>query len=206
MQIRSNMEQAEIFVFIASFFLIALGFKEPDGPVKKPSEHPPIILFPESSRYNFRSGRAELSSEFRDHIRTKLKPKILEVVKQYKDIDAIEVIGHTDGRPINSVEQSISSHNSNLDNNLERVNLGKLSVSRLQPGSNTDLGIMRALAVVQELKQSGGGISKLNLRAYSAGQLLLEDGQPAPIDTTDNPERRRIEIRFTKLGRTQVFK
>ena len=96
MQIRSNMEQAEIFVFIASFFLIALGFKEP-GP--NPSEHPPIILFPESSGYNFRSGRAELSSEFRDHIRTKLKPKILEVVKQYKDIDAIEVIGHTDGRP-----------------------------------------------------------------------------------------------------------
>ena len=78
-------------------------------------------------------------------------------------------------------------------------------MSKLEAGSNTDLGIMRALAVVQELKKSGEKISKLNFKAYSAGQLLLEDDSPAPVDKKDTTERRRIEIRFTKLGKTKTI-
>lgn len=206
MQIKSNMEQAEIFVFIACFFLIALGFKDPKKlPIPPVSniDHPPIIVFPESSNYKFPSGRAELSQEFKKHINTELRQRVLEITNKY-DVDAIEVIGHTDGQPISGVNQSRQNQQSNLDANLERVNLGKLPVSRLQAGSNADLGIMRALAVVQELKQSGGEIANLNFRAYSAGQLLLEDGSPAPVDEKNTPERRRIEIRFTKLGQTQI--
>ena len=129
----------------------------------------------------------------------------MRITKEYP-IDVIEVIGHTDGQPISGINSPTENNYSNLDYSLEKVNLGKLPVAQLRPGSNTDLGIMRALAVVQELKKSGGGILKLNFRAYSAGQLLLQDGQPAPIDKTDTPERRRIEIRFTKLGGTEVFK
>jgi len=62
---------------------------------------------------------------------------------------------------------------------------------------------MRALAVVQELKRSGGEIAKLKFRTYSAGQLLLENGLPSDIDKRGNSKRRRIEIRFTKLGKTE---
>jgi outer membrane protein OmpA-like peptidoglycan-associated protein len=195
------MEQAEIFVFIASFFLIALGFKEPEKPTPPPpplDELPPIILFPESSKFKFASGQAELNPDFKTYISNELAKEILRVTQQH-DVDAIEVIGHTDGQPIGSVE-------SNLDDHLEKVNLNQLPLSELQPASNTDLGIMRALAVVQELKKSGKEISKLNFRAYSAGQLLLEDGSPAPVSKEDNPQRRRIEIRFTKLGETTTIK
>ncbi|MEB3311056.1 MAG: flagellar motor protein [Snowella sp.] len=201
MQTKSNMEQAEIFVFIASFFLIALGVKEPEKPPQQPlpkQDLPPIILFPESSKFKFPSGRAELSPDFKSYIHSQLGQEILKITKEH-NVDAIEVIGHTDGQPISGIE-------SNLDNNLEKVNLGLLPMSKLQAASNTDLGIMRALAVVQELKNSGEEIAKLNFRAYSAGQLLLEDGSPAPTDKADIPERRRIEIRFTKLGKTQRIK
>jgi flagellar motor protein MotB len=195
------MEQAEIFVFIASFFLIALGFKEPEKPLPPPPEKkeelPPIILFPESSKFKFASGQAELNPDFKTYISNELAKEILTVTQQH-DVDAIEVIGHTDGQPIGGVE-------SNLDDNLEKVNLNQLPLSELQPASNTDLGIMRALAVVQELKKSGKEIAKLNFRAYSAGQLLLEDGSPAPVNKGNIPERRRIEIRFTKLGKTKTI-
>lgn len=204
MKVRSNMEQAEIFVFIASFFLIALGFKEPEKPPppspppqEKKEELPPIILFPESSKFKFASGQAELNPDFKTYISNELAKEILKITQQH-DVDAIEVIGHTDGQPIGGAE-------SNLDDNLEKVNFNQLPLSELQPASNTDLGIMRALAVVQELKKSRGKIAKLNFRAYSAGQLLLEDGSPAPIDKEDTPERRRIEIRFTKLGKTKTI-
>lgn len=206
MKVRSNMEQAEIFVFIASFFLIALGFKEPEKPTPPPpvpkSELPPIKVFPESSNFKFPSGEAELSSGFKEYIHTQLGSEILAITQQY-DVDVIEVIGHTDGQRVGGNESGVES---NLDDNLEKVNLNQLPLSKLQPASNTDLGIMRALAVVQELKKSGKEIAKLNFRAYSAGQLLLEDGSPASVDREDTPERRRIEIRFTKLGKTQTIK
>jgi hypothetical protein len=40
----------------------------------------------------------------------------------------------------------------------------------LVPGSNTDLGLMRALAVVQEI-ESTGKLKNVKFRAFSAGQL-----------------------------------
>jgi outer membrane protein OmpA-like peptidoglycan-associated protein len=201
------MEQAEIFVFIASFFLIALGFKEPkktpiDPPL--PRDLPPIKVFPESSKFKFSSGKAELSSDFKAYIHAQLEPEVLAITQQY-DVDAIEVIGHTDGQEVGYLECHESSRKirGNLDQKLEVVAYKNQNVSTLCPGSNTDLGLMRALAVVQELKKSKGEIAKLNFRAYSAGQSLLEDGTPAPVNKNDTPERRRIEIRFTKLGKTQ---
>ncbi|PNK08176.1 hypothetical protein CEP10_02000 [Cylindrospermopsis raciborskii S07] len=204
MQIKSNMEQAEIFVFIASFFLIALGFTESNKPQQeaKPHDKPPIIELYETSEYKFDSGRAELKPDFKKYIRGELRPEILRITKEYP-IDVIEVIGHTDGQPITGVNSPTENNYSNLDYSLEKVNLGKLPVAQLRPGSNTDLGIMRALAVVQELKKSGGEIAKLKFRTYSAGQLLLENGLPADIDKRGNSKRRRIEIRFTKLGKTE---
>ncbi|BAZ89083.1 hypothetical protein NIES932_05520 [Raphidiopsis curvata NIES-932] len=58
---------------------------------------------------------------------------------------------------------------------MEKVNLGKLPVAQLRPGSNTDLGIMRALAVVQELKKFSNEGKIVNVVNTRAGF------KPAPI-------------------------
>jgi len=131
-QIKSNMEQAEIFVFIASFFLIALGFKESKQEVKI-NDKPPIIEVLESSRYKFPSGRAEVIPEFKKYIRGELRSKILRITKEYEEVDVIEVIGHTDGQPISGINSPTENNYSNLDYSLEKVNLGKLPVAQYAP-------------------------------------------------------------------------
>jgi hypothetical protein len=43
-------------------------------------------------------------------------------------------------------------------------------------------------------------LHKGNFRAYSAAQLILPNGQFAEIARKEDVTRRRIEIRFTRLG------
>lgn len=203
MKFKNNIEQGEIFVFIASFFLIALGFNEPEKippkPEKEKIDEPPIILLRESSKFKFISGSAELNKEFKDYIYSDLAQEIVRIASDY-DIDVIEIIGHTDGQPVGIVE-------GNLDLFLEKANLDKsFQMSKLEAASNTDLGMMRALSVAKEIKEASKESKKLNIRAYSAGQLILEDGSPASPDKSENSGRRRIEIRFTKLGDTRDAK
>ncbi len=114
------------------------------------------------------------------------------------DVDTVVVIGHTDG-------QAVSGSSSNLDVLVERVAAGSESVTELTPGSNADLGLMRALAVVrklQDIQKSDGRLKGLDprkgFRVYSAGQLTLKNGEFAQPDPNPNQDRRRIEIRFTK--------
>ena len=108
-------------------------------------------------------------------------------------IDFIQVIGHTDGEGINL--------KSNLDKTLEIVAQGKVPVSKLIPGSNADLGLMRALAVVQELQQTG--LQNVEFRAYSAAQLYLASGNLAPVNRKPDETRRRIEIRLIPPGQSK---
>ena len=65
-------------------------------------------------------------------------------------------------------------------------------------GSNADLGLMRALAVVKELEKNPR-LKQLGLkfRAYSAAQLYLPSGEYARVQRYSDPQRRRIEIRFS---------
>ncbi len=159
------------------------------------NQTPPIILIPDDPKHRFDSGSAIINPSFYNYIATKIFPEIERASKQY-NIDVIEVIGHTDGQPNGNIA-------SNLDLNLENVARGGLELEKLQAGSNADLGLMRALAVVQQLRNiqvKDKKLPGLSFRAYSAAQLILPSGEFAPVVRESDQNRRRIEIRFTRLG------
>ncbi|EAM49729.1 hypothetical protein WH8501_23270 [Crocosphaera watsonii WH 8501] len=127
--------------------------------------------------------------------------KIEENFNKY-DIDTVVVVGQTDG-------QSVGNRVSNLDKTLEKSATGNLPISKLTPGSNADLGLIRALAVVKELQRifaDNNPVETLDaqksFRAYSAGQLTLPNGTFAEPNPKPDAQRRRIEIRFTKTRKT----
>jgi flagellar motor protein MotB len=153
----------------------------------------PIVIDEKSGKFKFTSGSAELNNELKNYIQTKIIPEIEEIIKE-REIAFIQVIGHTDGQGINN--------NSNLDKTLEEVAHNQKSVSKLIPGSNADLGLMRALAVVQELQKTNR-LNNVQFRAYSAAQLYLPSGKLAPINRNADDNRRRIEIRFIPPGQSK---
>jgi outer membrane protein OmpA-like peptidoglycan-associated protein len=150
----------------------------------------PIVIDEQSGKFRFPSGSAELNPDLKDYLQTQIIPTI-KTTLQEKEIDFIQVIGHTDGQGI--------SQAGNLDKNIEQVAQGKQKVQQLVPGSNTDLGLMRALAVVQEIQQTSG-LKNVEFRAYSAGQIYLPNGQLAEVNRDADATRRRIEIRFIPPG------
>ncbi|MEH2422373.1 MAG: flagellar motor protein [Nostoc sp.] len=163
---------------------------------------PPILLIKdENSRFD--PGSAVIPKTMLDYIKNKLVPDIENTTKSY-NINTVEIIGHTD-------EQPVSIISSNLDFNLEAAASQGGSVSTLKAGSNADLGLMRSLAVVKELLkiQQQNKMPRVQFRAYSAAQLILPSGEFAPIPQEKRqPEskRRRIEIRFTRLGEVREVK
>ncbi len=152
----------------------------------------PIVIDESSGNFKFKSGSAELNPQLKNYIFTKISPEINKIL-QTREIDFIQIIGHTDGEGI--------KNNSNLDKTLEIVAQGKRSVSKLSAGSNADLGLMRALAVVQELQNTG--LQNVEFRAYSAAQLYLPSGKLASVDRQPDETRRRIEIRFIPPGQSK---
>ncbi len=152
----------------------------------------PIVIDERSGKFKFNSGSAELNPQLKNHISIKIAPEINKIL-QSREIDFIQIIGHTDGEGINN--------NSNLDKTLEIVAKGTQPVSKLSAGSNADLGLMRALAVVQELQKTG--LQDVEFRAYSAAQLYLPSGKLAPINRKPDEARRRIEIRFIPPGQSK---
>jgi outer membrane protein OmpA-like peptidoglycan-associated protein len=153
----------------------------------------PIIIDEQSGKFKFTSGSAELTPELKKYINTDILPKIQAITKE-RQIAFIQVIGHTDGQSVNQF--------SNLDQQLEFAARGQQAVSQLQAGSNSDLGLMRALAVIQTLQKSGK-LKNIDFRAYSAAQLYLPSGKLAPINRSNDESRRRIEIRFVPPGQEE---
>lgn len=152
----------------------------------------PIVIDESSGNFKFKSGSAELNPQLKNYISTKISPEINKILQE-REIDFIQIIGHTDGEGIRQ--------NSNIDKSLETVALGTQPVSKLSAGSNADLGLMRALAVVQELQKTG--LKNVEFRAYSAAQLYLPSGNLASIDRKPDETRRRIEIRFIPPGQSK---
>jgi hypothetical protein len=161
---------------------------------------PPVVVIQDSGEYQFDSGSAVLPPKLRSYVSTELVDRIERVTRE-RNIYVVEIIGHTDG-------QANLNSPSNLDENLEKVASGSETVSNLSPGSNADLGLMRALEVVKQLQeiQKTGRLKGLEFRAYSAAQLLLPSGDFAPINRQPDPTRRRIEIRFSPLGEAETIK
>ncbi len=154
----------------------------------------PIVIDERSREFRFTSGSAELNPELKNYLQTEIIPTI-QTTLQEKEIDFIQVIGHTDGQEVNQL--------GNLDQNIEKVAKGEQKITQLIPGSNTDLGLMRALAVVEEIQQTINSYKEykdIEFRAYSAGQLYLPDGTLANVNRNADATRRRIEIRFIPPG------
>lgn len=153
------------------------------------NEKPPLVPLTERESFRFSTGSYTLGPDFRRALDRRL-PEIREIIKKYR-IDSVEVIGHTDGQP--------SPGMSNLDLLLPKANQSP-TLSGYNAGSNTDLGLLRALAVANELrvKLDPQGSLDLIIRPYSAGSLITPDGRYSPADTKERAERRRIELRFTR--------
>ncbi|NCJ05598.1 hypothetical protein GS597_03560 [Synechococcales cyanobacterium C] len=150
----------------------------------------PIIIDEQSGDFKFQSGSAQLTSELKKYIETDIIVNIQNITQKH-NIEFIQVIGHTDGQTIN--------RSSNLDEKLELAALGQQPVAQLAPGSNADLGLMRAIAVIQ-LLQTSEQLKDIDFRAYSAAQLYLPSGKLATVNRSDDESRRRIEIRFVPPG------
>lgn len=161
---------------------------------------PPVVVIQDSGEYQFASGSASLPVELRSYIATDLV-NLIEEISQQNNLYVVEIIGHTDGQVnFNSV--------SNLDQQLEAVAKGKKPINSLIPGSNADLGLMRSLEVVKQLQaaQKQGRLAGVQFRAYSAAQLQLPSGEFASENRQPNARRRRIEIRFSPLGKAEMIR
>lgn len=161
---------------------------------------PPVVVIQDSGEYRFASGSATLPNGLKNYISNDLVERI-EEISQQRNLYVVEIIGHTDG-------QLIFNRTSNLDKNLEAVAQGNKSINTLTPGSNADLGLMRALEVVKQLQlaQQKGRLQGVQFRAYSAAQLQLPSGNFASAERKSDAKRRRIEIRFSPLGKAETIR
>jgi outer membrane protein OmpA-like peptidoglycan-associated protein len=157
------------------------------------NEKPPLLRLTEKESFRFGTGSYALNQEFKAALDSKL-PWIEDQITKYR-IDSVEIVGHTDGQP--------SPGNSNLDLLLPKAGQST-ALQGYQTGSNTDLGLLRALAVSNYLrgKLEAKGLKGLTIRPYSAGSLIAGDGAYAPADSKDRADRRRIELRFTRQENT----
>ncbi len=168
--------------------------------IKRLKSAPPVVVIQDSGGYQFDSGSASLPEDLKDYITKDLVERI-ERISQQRNLYVVEIIGHTDGQ--------VNFGNGNLDQQLEQVAKGKQPVDSLKPGSNADLGLMRALEVVKQLQKVQEQTRRLEgvqFRPYSAAQIQLPTGDFAPIDRQPDASRRRIEIRFSPLGRAETVR
>ncbi len=168
--------------------------------IKRLKSAPPVVVIQDSGGYQFDSGSANLPQELKNYITLDLVDRI-ERISQQRNLYVVEIIGHTDGQ--------VNFGNGNLDQQLEEVAQGRQPVGSLKPGSNADLGLMRALEVVKQLQavqQQTSRLEGVQFRPYSAAQLQLPNGEFASPNRNPNANRRRIEIRFSPLGKAETVR
>ena len=177
---------------LADLILKGIAASEPHDEAASKEGHvwPPIINLSEAGGYYFASRSAELRPDFEAILRTAVTEKLLDIGASFQ-VDVIEVIGHTDERPVNGGL-------SNLDRELGLVTSGANGVGVLQPADNAGLGLARALAVVKVLS-SEPRLRNFRILPLSGAQLIGTDGRLTRWDEQgDVRERRRIEIRMRK--------
>jgi flagellar motor protein MotB len=171
--------------------LDAIARGQAAGSATSGHQWPPIIRMSEADGYFFKSRSAELSTAFQDTLLSRTPLEILSYIRKY-DVDVIEVVGHTDERPIGTRQLS------NLDRDLPSVLNSTSSVASLTPADNAGLGLARAVAVVSVLRQSplleGYKIIPLSgAQLVNTDETLALGGSPEDVQ-----QRRRIEIRLRK--------
>ncbi len=179
--------------FMIISFLLLVNVVQALSISQKLKSASPIIIDEKSGNFKFPSGSAELTPDLKKYIQTSIAPEIEKATKK-DNIDFIQVIGHTDSQGI--------SNASNLDGKLTSAASGKGKITDLKAGSNADLGLMRAIAVVQFLQQAKK-LDEVKFRAYSAAQLYLPSGKLSSQNVIADDARRRIEIRFVPRGQNR---
>lgn len=154
----------------------------------RPTDLPPIITLREDRGFHFETGRAEPSAAFVSRIGGATTERLLQLIADY-DVDVIEVIGHTDERPMGRGP-------SNLDGALLPAVRGGAS-EPLTPADNAGLGLARAAEVARLLK-ADPRLAGIEVLPLSAGQLIGTDGRLTAGGGGDEQDRRRIEIRLRR--------
>jgi hypothetical protein len=170
-------------------------------------DKPPNIQISEQREdYRFESGSSAMGPAFIQGLQknefARLAGEIIDREEEGRvKVDTLEIIGHTDGAPL--------SRDGNLDQKLPDVLAGsRTKISSLDPGSNNDLGLLRALAVREQWEhfidshEQRQILRKIHIRCYSAGQTILPYAkvEPAADDfRKPDPRARRIEMRLTRL-------
>jgi flagellar motor protein MotB len=169
---------------------IAASASRDEAGARDGHDWPPIINLSEAEGYFFATRSAELRQDFESKLRTAVVGRLIDIAASFH-VDVIEVIGHTDERPV-------SGGQSNLDRELAAVMAGATGVAALQPADNAGLGLARALAVVKVLS-SEPRLRNFRILPLSGAQLIGTDGRLTRWDEQgDVRERRRIEIRMRK--------
>jgi flagellar motor protein MotB len=165
-----------------------------------------FIQFSEQKEdYKFGKGSSSMGDKFVEGLRNdEFKRLADEIVARQGEgrvkVDTLEIIGHTDGLPF--------SGGGNLDQGLPDMLGGNRRLSTLTPGSNNDLGLLRALAVREQWEAfiakhpDKDVLRTIEIRCYSAGQTILPVAkvQPDAKDfRQDDKSARRIEMRLTRL-------
>lgn len=171
--------------------------KKLEEEIRKLNNKPPVISLPETSGYKFESGTAKLSSDFSSLLEKAVFADIRKVLER-GDVNAIEIVGHTDGQSVLRREAG------NLDAQLGAVLAGKQSAEALRFGSNADLGLVRAVAVRREIEawlKRENLSEKIQIRCYSAANSVpfTRELSDPKVFAGEEAARRRIEIRFTQL-------
>lgn len=195
------LKQSEIFAFIALIFLIGIVLL-----IQEPEDPPIIILSEQEESFRFDLGSAVVPKPFEDALNERIIPRLDSLMRECL-CDAIEVVGHTDNYPVSP------DRDSNLDQELV-VAYTQRRVANLMHGSNVDLGMIRAMAIINILRDSQDQDRLLqDIRyffPYSAGQMILPADSTGArfLDTTitrqKDPLRRRIELRLLRSETQQL--
>jgi flagellar motor protein MotB len=121
-----------IITLLLLFFVAKSSTETSDDPISKPKNNKPTIISLPAEKYSFKSGSAVLPQNLQDDISQKgedgvilrtIEESIAELEKSDKQVDVIEVIGHTDGQAVGSLKCD-NQKGGNLDKKLESVSKG----------------------------------------------------------------------------------
>ena len=190
--------QSEIFIVL--MIVMVLLFIITSFYISRLKEHqqPPLIVLDEAHGYSFSSSSALLSNNFSNQLEKTIIQEIQSFSKKYK-CDTVEVYGYTDGQPFSvNTARSTQSFDKALHTCLVEQSC---DIDAIQASSNLELGMKRAVSVVDFLKprllNSKSYIK--TIRPYSGGAFIDAKGKIAKIDDrVGDKERRRIEIRLSR--------
>jgi flagellar motor protein MotB len=188
--------QSEIFIVLMIVMILLFIITSLYLAKLKEHQQPPLIVLDEAQGYAFHSSSASLNQKFKTQLTSSVVQTIQRFSKEHK-CDIVEVYGYTDAQPF-----STNSRGKRFDTALHRCLSDEgCDIDQIQASSNLELGMKRAVSVVDFLKPRlmGEGSAIHIIRPYSAGQFIDEHGAVASMDNqTGNKLRRRIEIRLSR--------